>query len=36
MLVKSSSTLKYLGILLETKLDFSLDLNNLQRKVNKK
>ena len=34
-LTKSSSTHKHLGMVLETKLDFSLHLKNLQNKVNK-
>ena len=34
-LVKSSSTKKYLGMILDNKLDFSLHLKNVQRKVNK-
>ena len=34
-LVKSSSTHKHLGIMLDTKLDFSLHLKNIQNKVNK-
>ena len=34
-LVKSSSTQKYLGMLLDTKLDFSLHVLNVQNKVNK-
>ena len=35
-LVKSSSTQKHLGMILDTKLDFSLHLKNVQSKVNKK
>ena len=34
-LVKSSSTQKHLGMTLDTKLDFSLHLKNVQNKVNK-
>ena len=34
-LVKSSSTQKHLGMILDTKLDFSLHLKNVQNKVNK-
>ena len=34
-LVKSSSTHKHLGMILDTKLDFSLHLKNVQNKVNK-
>ena len=34
-LVKSSSTQKHLRMILDTKLDFSLHLENLQNKVNK-
>ena len=34
-LVKSSSTHKHLGMALDTKLDFSLHLKNVQNKVNK-
>ena len=34
-LVKSSSTQKHLGMILDTKLDFSLHLKNAQNKVNK-
>ena len=34
-LVKSSSTHKHLGMVLETKLDFNLHLKNVQNKVNK-
>ena len=34
-LVKSSSTHKHLGIILDAKLDFSLHLKNIQNKVNK-
>ena len=34
-LVKSSSTHKHLGMILDTKLDFSLHLKNVQSKVNK-
>ena len=34
-LVKSSSTQSHLGTILDTKLDFSLDLKNVQNKVNK-
>ena len=34
-LVKSSSTKKHLGMILDNKLDFSLHLKNVQRKVNK-
>ena len=34
-LVKSSSTQKHLGMILDTKLDFSLHLKNLQSKVNR-
>ena len=34
-LVKSSSTRKHLGMVLETKLDFNLHLKNVQNKVNK-
>ena len=34
-LVKSSSTQKHLGMILETKLDFSLHLKNVQNNVNK-
>ena len=33
---KSSSTHKYLGMVLDTKLDFNFDLKNVQNKVNKK
>ena len=33
--VKSSSTLKHLGMVLDTKLDFNLHLKNVQSKVNK-
>ena len=35
-LVKSSSTQKHLGMILDTKLDFSLHLKIVQNKVNKK
>ena len=35
ILVKSSSTQKHLGMLLDTKLDFSLHVLNVQNKVNK-
>ena len=34
-LVKSSSTHKHLGMVLDTKLDFSFHLKNVQNKVNK-
>ena len=34
-LVKSSSAQKHLGMILDTKLDFSLHLKNVQNKVNK-
>ena len=34
-LVKSSSTQKHLGMILDTKLRFSLHLKNVQNKVNK-
>ena len=34
-LVKSSSTQKHLGMILDSKLDFSLHLKNVQNKVNK-
>ena len=34
-LVKSSPTQKHLGMILDTKLDFSLHLKNVQNKVNK-
>ena len=34
-LVKSSSTHKHLGMVLDKKLDFSLHLKNVQNKVNK-
>ena len=34
-LVKSSSTKKHLGMILDNKLDFSLHLKNVERKVNK-
>ena len=34
-IVKSSSTQKHLGMILDTKLDFSLHLKNIQNKVNK-
>ena len=34
-LVKSSSTQKHLGMILDTKLNFSLHLKNVQNKVNK-
>ena len=34
-LVKSSSTHKHLGMVLDTELDFSLHLKNVQNKVNK-
>ena len=34
-LVKSSSTQKHLGMIWDTKLDFSLQLKNVQNKVNK-
>ena len=34
-LVKSSSTQKHLGMISDTKLDFSLHLKNVQNKVNK-
>ena len=34
-LVKSSSTQKHLAMILDTKLDFSLHLKNVQNKVNK-
>ena len=34
-LVKSSSTHKHLGMVLDTKLDFNLHLKNVQNKVNK-
>ena len=34
-LVKSSSTHKHLGMILDTKLDFILHLKNAQNKVNK-
>ena len=34
-LVKSSSTQKHLGMILDTKLRFSLPLKNVQNKVNK-
>ena len=34
-LVKLSSTQKHLGMILDTKLDFSLHLKNVQNKVNK-
>ena len=34
-LVKSSSTHKHLGMILDTKLNFSLHLKNVQNKVNK-
>ena len=34
-LVKSSSTHRHLGMVLDTKLDFSLHLKNVQNKVNK-
>ena len=34
-LVKSSSTQKHLGMILDTKLDFNLHLKNVQNKVNK-
>ena len=34
-LVKSSSTQKHLGMILDTKVDFSLHLKNVQNKVNK-
>ena len=34
-LVKSSSTHKHLRMILDTKLDFSLDLESVQNKVNK-
>ena len=34
-LVKSSSTQNHLGTMLDTKLDFSLHLKNVQNKVNK-
>ena len=34
-LIKSSSTYKHLGMVLDTKLDFSLYLKNVQNKVNK-
>ena len=33
-LVKSSSTQKHLGMISDTKLDFSLHLKNVQKKVN--
>ena len=35
-LVKSSSTHKHLGIILDTRLDFNLHLKNVQNKVSKK
>ena len=34
-LVKSSSTHKHLGMILDTKLDFSLHLKHVQKKANK-
>ena len=34
-LVKSSSTHKYLGMVLDARLDFNLHLKNVQNKVNK-
>ena len=34
-LVKSSSTHKHLGMVLDTRLDFNLHLKNVQNKVNK-
>ena len=34
-LVKSSSTHKHLGLVLDTRLDFNLHLKNVQNKVNK-
>ena len=34
-LVKSSSTHKHLGMVLDTRLDFNLHLENVQNKVNK-
>ena len=34
-LVKSSSTQKHLGMVLDTRLDFNLHLENVQNKVNK-
>ena len=33
--VKSSSTYKHLGMVLDTRLDFSLHLDNVQNKANK-